>query len=172
VHRLAGSGMVSDLAGSWIELGAECESLLEFSMKMRTLADTRRLAGRSARIGTVRSKAVRRRTTVPSLSSAAKNHAGAWAMPISSRTPIRICSISLVRKTPVGITRFASCPVPKIHGGARETGCNGGLTLGVPKDRSQFARVLAGMQENCRCFPHCLHPVKTPFVGTSLAISR
>jgi pimeloyl-ACP methyl ester carboxylesterase len=36
-------------------------------MKMRTLVDSRRLAGRTARIGTVRSKAVRRRTTVPSL---------------------------------------------------------------------------------------------------------
>src|ERR1700687_2250203 len=84
-------------------------------MKMRTLVDIRRLAGRTARIGTVRSKAVRRRRTVPSLSSAAKSHAGAWAIPRCSRTPIRICSISLVRNTPVGITRFASCPEPKLH---------------------------------------------------------
>src|ERR1700730_9557290 len=86
------------------------------SMKMRTLVDIRRLAGRTARIGTVRSYGVRRRTTVPSLSSAAKSHAGAWAIPRCSRTPIRICSMSLVRKTPVAITRFASCPEPKLHG--------------------------------------------------------
>jgi hypothetical protein len=33
-----------------------------------------------------------------------------------SRTPIRICSISLVRKTPVGITRLASYPEPKLQG--------------------------------------------------------
>jgi len=47
------------------------------SMKMRTLVDSRRLAVRTARIGTVRSRAVRRRTTVPSLTSAAKSRAGA-----------------------------------------------------------------------------------------------
>jgi AcrR family transcriptional regulator len=86
------------------------------SMKMRTLVDSRRLAGRTARIGTVRSKGVRRRTTVPSLSSAANSHAGAWAIPRCSRTPIRICSISLVRKTPVGTTCSASCPEPNVHG--------------------------------------------------------
>ena len=85
-------------------------------MKMRTLVDIRRLAGRTARIGTVRSKGVRSRTAVPSLSSAAKSHAGAWAIPRCSRTPIFICSISLVRKTPLGITRFTSCPEPKLQG--------------------------------------------------------
>jgi hypothetical protein len=37
-------------------------------MKMRTLVDSRGLAGRSARIGTVRSKEVRIRMTVPSKS--------------------------------------------------------------------------------------------------------
>src|SRR5258708_19098628 len=57
---------------------------------MRTLVDRRRLAGRTARIGTVCSKAVRRRMTVPSLNSAAKSHAGAWAIPRCLRTPIRI----------------------------------------------------------------------------------
>jgi len=44
--------------------------------------------------------------------------------------------------------------------------------VAAPWQPAGDARVLAGMQENCRCFPHCLHPVKTPFVGTSLAISR
>lgn len=100
--------------------GLNCEhSAKVFSrcwMKMPTLVDVRRLAGRTARIGTVRSKAVRRRMTVPSLSSAAKSHAGAWAIPRCSRTPIRICSRSLVRKTPVGITRFTPCGDPKLHG--------------------------------------------------------
>jgi hypothetical protein len=85
-------------------------------MKMRTLVDIRRLAGRTARIGTVRSKGVRSRTTVPSLSSAAKSHAGACAIPRCSRTPILICSISLVRKTPVGIIRCTSFPEPKLQG--------------------------------------------------------
>src|ERR1700733_2301725 len=71
---------------------------------MRTLVDSRRLAGRTARIGRVRSKAVRRRMTIPSLSSAAKSHAAAWATPTCSRTPIRICSTSLVRKTTIDLT--------------------------------------------------------------------
>ena len=50
-------------------------------MKMRTLVDTRRLASRTARIGTVRSKGVRSRTTVPSLSSATKSHAARLGNP-------------------------------------------------------------------------------------------
>jgi hypothetical protein len=50
-------------------------------MKTRTLVDSRRLKGRTARIGTVRSNWVKRRMTVPSLSSAAKSNAGAWAIP-------------------------------------------------------------------------------------------
>jgi hypothetical protein len=41
-------------------------------MKMRTLADSRRLAGRTATIGTVRSRRSEETMTVPSLSSAAK----------------------------------------------------------------------------------------------------
>ena len=73
-------------------------------MKMRTLAGSLRLAGRTARIGTVRSNGVSWRTTAPSLSSAAKSHAGAWAIPICSRKPTRIYSRPLVRNTPVGIT--------------------------------------------------------------------
>jgi hypothetical protein len=81
------------------------------SMKLRTLAGVLRLAGRTARIGHVRSNGLRRRTTVPSLSSAAKSHAGAWAVPKCSRTAILTCSILLVRKTPVGITRFTACTV-------------------------------------------------------------
>ena len=88
------------------------------SMKMRTLAEIRRLAGRTATIGTVRSKGVNRRRTVPSRSSAANSHAGACAIPRCSRTPILICSISLVLKTPVGIIRFAFCPDPILHGWA------------------------------------------------------
>jgi hypothetical protein len=65
------------------------------SMKIRTFAEIRRLAGRTATIGTVRSKGVNRRRTVPSRSSAANSHAGACAIPRCSRTPILICSISL-----------------------------------------------------------------------------
>jgi uncharacterized protein (DUF427 family) len=63
-------------------------------MKTRTLADIRRPAGRTARMGTTRSSEGSRRTTVPSLSSVAKSHAGAWAIPRCSRTPVRICSRS------------------------------------------------------------------------------
>jgi hypothetical protein len=61
-------------------------------------------------------RGVRRRKTVPSQSFAAKSHAGAWAIPRCSRTPIRICSISLVRKTPVAIARFAAGPEAKLDG--------------------------------------------------------
>lgn len=88
------------------------------SMKIRTFAEIRRLAGRTATIGTVRSKGVNRRRTVPSRSSAANSHAGACAIPRCSRTPILICSISLVLKTPVGIIRFAFCPDPILYGWA------------------------------------------------------
>ena len=83
---------------------------------MRTFAEIRRLAGRTATIGTVRSNGVNRRRTVPSRSSAANSHAGACAIPRCSRTPILICSISLVLKTPVGIMRFALGPYPILHG--------------------------------------------------------
>ena len=85
-------------------------------MKMRTFAEIRRLAGRTATIGTIRSNGVNRRRTVPSRSSAANSHAGACAIPRCSRTPILICSISLVLKTPIGIIRFALCPDPILHG--------------------------------------------------------
>lgn len=101
---------------SWVELGTERESLLQLLDKNANLGGQSALAGRTARIDTVRSKAVKRRTTVPSRSSAEKSHAGAWAIPRHSITPIRICSISLVRKTPVGMTRFAFSPEPKVHG--------------------------------------------------------
>ena len=83
-------------------------------MKRRTFDDSLRLAGRTARIDTVRSNPVGRRTTVPSLSYSTKSHAGACAIPKYSRTPIRLCSISLVRKTPMGTTRFAVGPEPKL----------------------------------------------------------
>ncbi len=45
------------LAGSWIELGTEGEIFSRCSMKMRTLVDIRRLAGPTARTGSVRSLA-------------------------------------------------------------------------------------------------------------------
>jgi len=79
------------LAGRGLNWEQTAKVFSRCSMKMRTLVDSLRLAGHTARIGTVRSNAVRRRTTVPSLTSAAKSHAGAWAIPAraSRRNPER-----------------------------------------------------------------------------------
>ena len=102
--------------GPWIELGTSRESFLQ-------VLDENANFGRQPAAGRPNGndwhcslKGGQKTMTVPSLSSAAKSHAAAWAIPRCSRTPIRICSISLVRKIPVGITRLAFCPAPKLHG--------------------------------------------------------
>ena len=82
---------------------------------MRPLVDSRRLAGRTARIGTVSSKAEDGGLYL-TLSSGAKSHAGAWAIPRCSRTPIRICTNVTGSEDTCGIARLASCPDPKVHG--------------------------------------------------------